>query len=313
MDDKEYFVKQVQRQLSPELKSLFSDVPRVVAMLAEIGFVNYNYPQQDVKKVIQFLPRWVVHQKSKKQGDVVEGSLDTHALLTADYLADSLMPKIKAIRKAYFGSEESPFKNVKEMERWNREAVAELAEQLKSKGLSQLSGEARTYSELMEKITELSKIGISPTSFLYYIMADIKPLQMPYQIMTPGKGLTKGRRKCWYVVITLNTELSFKDLLAIYNVIKESLGVKKGKRLNEKHLQLYTMVRERGGIPTGKGTVGFWQSVLEEWNGRHEVEYREWRCIKRAYDRLCKKLNAQYPAEEVGHSNNRTKRLRNAF
>ena len=302
MNDKEDFVKQVQIQLPPVLEAMFSDVPEVVAMLAEIGFINYNYPQQDVKKVIQFLPRWFTPQKNKDKDDVVKRGLDAHALLTADYLADSIRPRIKAVRKAYFGSEEAPFKSVEEVRRWDAKANGEFAEQLKSKGLSQLCGEAKTYFALLEERTELAKIGIAPSSLLYYILADIKPLQTPYEIRMPGKGLTRGRRKSWYVDIKLNTELSFDNLVEIYNTVKETLGVKRGKRLNEKHLQLYTMVQERGGAPTGKGTVEFWQSLLEEWNDRHEGEYKEWRCMKRAYDRLRKKLNAQYPTEEVKDS-----------
>ena len=159
------------------------------------------------------------------------------------------------------------------------------------------------WDDVEGKLSTLShKTGISPTSLEYYVLADIKPLSLPYEIMMPGKEYCKGRCKCFYVDIQINTELTFEDLLTIYNTVKEALGVKKGKRLNERHLELHTMVQERGGVPMGKGSVEFWQSLLEEWNGRHQGMYREWRCIKRAYDRLCKKLNAQYLAEEVKYN-----------
>ena len=309
MNDKEDFVKQVQIQLPPALESMFSDVPEVVVMLAEAGFINYNYPKQDVKKVIQFLPRWFVHRKSIDKDSRIEGKLNAHALLTADYLAESLKPSIKAIRKTYFGSEDSPFNSFEAAEQWYGPIRGELLYRAGlvvvygelPKDLPEFSSDAvERWDTVEDELMALSaETGIETDSLIYYVLADIKPLTLPYEISMPGKEYCKGRRKCYYVNIKVNTELGFEDLFTIYNTIKEALGVKKGKRLNKRHLELYTMVQERGGAPTRKGAVKFWQLLLKEWNGRHKGEYQEWRCIKRAYDRLCKKLYAQYPTEEV--------------
>lgn len=337
MDDRAEFIRKVEAHLPPKLRPYVSDIPEVAAMLKEIGFINYKYPQQDISKVIQFLPRWSAHQESKDKGGIIEGGLNAHALLTADYLAESLKPRIRAIRKTHFGDVEPPFDSLQEAEDWanvydsgtiflEEEKAKKWASVFGVKGpldnwewvaddsigekLYDMTRSFWKWDEVENEIFDLSdKTGISPETLRLYVLADIKPLQTPYEISMPGQEYCKGKRKCWYVDIRVNTELSFENLIEVYNTVKEALGVKKGKRLNQRHLGLYTMVLERGGAPRGKGTVEFWQALLEEWNDRHEGMYQEWRCIKRAYDRLYKKLNAQYQIKEAHHERlNKAKR-----
>ena len=322
MSRKDEFIEQVKAQLPPELESCVSTITKLVAMLAEIGFINYNYPNQDVKKVIQFLPRWVAHQKSKDEGGVIEGRLNAHALLTADYLAESLKPTIKAIRKTYFGSEDPPFNSLDEAKAWSDiydDGPSYLRKEKAEKWLSVFRVERPPtvspfftangeefwemtpgkwhWDEAEKEIQELSgKTGISPDSLRFYVLADIKPLTMPYGIYMPGKEYCEGKRKCWYVDIRVNTELSFDDLLELYHTVKEALGVKRGKMLNEKHLELYRLVMSRGGAVKGKGSAAFWELINKDW---HNDECATWKGAKLAYQRLEKRLSNQYLTKEV--------------
>jgi len=57
--------------------------------------------------------------------------------------------------------------------------------------------------------------------------------------------------------------------------------------LKEKHLHLFRMVQQRGAIPSGKGTVAFWESIRKEWNSLHKQHtYETWKGVKLAYERI---------------------------
>jgi hypothetical protein len=296
--NKKKFIEAVQRQCPP---GLVQHAPMAVDSLESI----VKYENWDISKVIQFIPRMLSLMKSSTDKDYLSGGkLNAHALLSNNSLAESLKPEIKAIRKTYFGSEEPPFGSFKEAESWLEPIESELfsrAASLEFGGkeceLEPPSQEAEMWDEVQRKLFALShRTGISPNSLEYYVLADIKPLSLPYEIRMPGREYCTGKRKCYYVDIKVYTELEFEELLEIYHTVKEALGVKKGKRFNEKHLEIYTMVQEQGGAPQGKGTVAFWKCLQEEWNERHGNgdEYTTWKGIKRAYDLIHKKLNAQY-------------------
>jgi hypothetical protein len=133
-----------------------------------------------------------------------------------------------------------------------------------------------------------------------YILADIKPLLPPYEVMAPLEARTvysKNGTTTYMkssVIIKLNTELSFDELLSVYNWFRESCGVKRSSILNSKHLQLYQVVQRRGGPPEGKGTVGFWNSVMQEWNDLYPGSYGHWKSVKIAYDRIIGKINQRF-------------------
>ena len=325
MTDKAEFIEQVERHLPPGLTYPSDYIEEVVSALADIGYVNYSYPRQHIAKAIQLLPRLHVLQKSRPNDTVTEGKLTAHALLTADHLAAYIKPRLVAIRKEYFDCGDAPFATLQEAEQWmdvydsgtfvlELEAAKEWERVFKATSrnpnweyIPGQSGERWClmtssfwrWDSVMEEILGLSdETGISPDSLKAFLLADIKPLALPYEITMPGSEYCKGRRKCHYVNIKVNTELGFDDLFAIYRTVKNALGVKKGKRLDQQHLELYTLVQEQGD-PPHKGAVKFWESILEEWNNRHPGDYKEWRSIRRAYDRLSTKLNAQYQISEV--------------
>jgi len=304
--NKNEFIEEVQRSCAPDLVQHASGAVGFVEGI--LPFEHYNVP-----KVVMFIPRMLSLMKSNKsEGYLTGGKLNAHAFLNSDFLAELLKPEIRAIRKTYFGSEEPPFRSFKEAESWLEPIESELMHRAglaavygyREDELEEPSKEAEMWDEVQAKLSTLSaETGISPTSLEYYVLADIKPLTLPYEIRMPGREYCIGNRKCYYVDIEVYTELEFKELLEIYHTVKEALGgVKKSKRFNEKHLEIYTMVQERGGAPQGKGSVvTFWKSVQEDWNKRHGNgdEYTTWKGIKKAYVLIHEKLNAQYQIKGV--------------
>ena len=309
MTDKAAFIEQVERQLPPELQPMSADVPDVVGMLADANCINYDRPNQDVKKVIQLLPAYYIRTRATStdtadgERHIMDGRINANALLNGEFMAEWIKPEIKAMRKAYFGSGEPPFSSLQAAIEWyipiEKELIRSTYDIVEMGCLPrelEYTTEAaeRWWTDVEQPLLRLSyEVGIEQESLKFFLLADIKPLTVPYVITMPGKEYCKGRRKCYYVNVKINTELGLDDLFAIYRTVRDVLGVKRGRRFDEQHLELYTMVQERGGVPT-KGVVKFWESVLEEWDARHPGDYKEWRSIRRAYDRLSKKLNAQY-------------------
>ena len=168
-----------------------------------------------------------------------------------------------------------------------------------------------------------AQIGLTPISVVMYIIADIKPVLPAYScggtealiiLPTENGKIEYGRRQ---LNITINTELNFNELLALYKSVRGFLGVSKNKTLGSKHLELYQIVQRSGGPPKRKGTVSFWNSVKNEWNKLHSdnsfEQYRSWKAVKIAYDRIIEKLNGRFqvmPRNINGRSehSNRAKR-----
>jgi len=157
-------------------------------------------------------------------------------------------------------------------------------------------------SRLVRVANEVSaQTGLTPISVVMYIIADIKPVLTTYScggtedlvILPAENGKTKLSRR--HLNITINTELSFNELLALYKSIKGFLGVTKSKTLSNKHLELYQIVQRHGSPPKGKGTVSFWNLVKNEWNTANPSDqYRSWKAVKIAYDRIIEKLNSRF-------------------
>jgi hypothetical protein len=146
-----------------------------------------------------------------------------------------------------------------------------------------------------------AQIGLTPISVVMYIIADIKPVLPAYScggtealiiLPTENGKIEYGRRQ---LDITINTELSFNELLALYNSVRRFLGVTKNKTLSSKHLELYQIVQRHGSPPKRKGTVSFWNSVKDEWNNANPSDqYGSWKAVKIAYDRIIQKLNGRF-------------------
>ena len=149
------------------------------------------------------------------------------------------------------------------------------------------------------KIANVS--GFDTSSVFYYILMGVRPVLTKVQAhveeeesrLPSGDSLVNR-----LVIVEMRGELSFEELRHLYQQIRQDLGVKRTKAFNEKHLQLYQVVRHNGVVPKGKGTKHFWEAVQEDmndWinkNGKGDP-YTTWRGVKRAYDLLSSKLRSQ--------------------
>lgn len=270
----------------------------------QVARLMHDYDVMELGYLNDLVQSLFASQSGENSGSLQETKLTPDTLLTSDYLAYSLKATVKAIRTTYFGGEEPPFSDEREARRWRTNLYERMAKELKEgKGILTSSPEKRKFWDIIGRAQAISgETGLSPVTILNYILADIKPLLVPYEIRLPGRGLssrvknTRGRRQCWWVDVRINTELGFDDLLRIYSSIKRYLGVKRGKKLNEGHFDLHRMVQRRGGAPKGKGTVAFWNSVKGEWNEKHPSDaYETWKGVKITYDRINNRLKNRFP------------------
>lgn len=144
--------------------------------------------------------------------------------------------------------------------------------------------------------------SFSSFSVLMYILVGIRPVLTKVRTyadeevhkLPSGDNLVNR-----LVTVEIRGELSFEDLRSLYRSVRQELGINRAKSLKEKHLELYLMVRQKGGAPKGKGTVAFWECLTEEWNKKHKDDQytTTWKGVKRAYDMVCKKLRSQYLTE----------------
>ena len=215
-----------------------------------------------------------------------------HDRLTSDFLLLLITPMVAALRGYIFGSMEAPFKNYEDAMRWLAEQLAAGAE-----------GHGLLYF-LCIKAAEISKITTFTTkSIMEYILLNLEPishkLALHEHIDVGEVPIVNRRIRNAWLSVHFFSDLSLKDLLELHRNIRSFFGTKRGKNFGEEHLELYRMVLQRGGPPT-KGVVSFWESIKQEWNGKHKKgrHYQTWKGVKIAYDRICKKLEAKYQGGE---------------
>ena len=242
--------------------------------------------------------------------------------VTAQLLADQIKPWIEDIRQTLFHSKSAPFSRIEDVRIWLDEAVkrydewhkryAEWLERpsLIKEGMTFTEYVRSNYSELvveeptqqdeqvkvlltlMDKAQEIARVtGFTVTSLEMYILADTSPVRPPpftLRILEETHSLPSGTSILnRFARVTIRGELTFEELRSAYRGIRQELGIKRSKRPTTKHLQLYKMVRRRGDIPSRKGTVAFWKSVITEWNDLHpQDKYKTWKGIKLAYERI---------------------------
>jgi len=155
--------------------------------------------------------------------------------------------------------------------------------------------QANIYAILWDKIIEVVKAtGFTTASVKMHILANT-PLVLPslsYGIIDRTHSLPSGASIVnRFARVTIRSDLTFEDLRSAYRSIRRELGITRSKSHTTKHLQLYQMIRGRGRIPSRKGTVTFWKSVMGEWNNLHpQDKYKTWKGVKLAYDRIIAQL-----------------------
>lgn len=171
----------------------------------------------------------------------------------------------------------------------------------------ELDEQTKVYFALVDKMLEIIKVtGFTFTSVEMYILANASPVLPPlsYGIIDRTHSLPSGTSVVnRFARVTIRSDVTFEGLRSAYRSIRRELGITRSKSHTTKHLQLYQMVKRRDSIPSGKGTVAFWESLRHEWNRRYpKAKYTTWKGVKAAYDRLCRKMGDRFQAKPSGHN-----------
>lgn len=172
--------------------------------------------------------------------------------------------------------------------------------------------QSRAYIVLLHDIIDIVKVtGFTMESVKMCILADASPVLPPFtfgihrETHSLPSGISLLNR---FARVTIRGELTFDDLRSLYRGIRRELGIKRSKRPTTKHSQLYEMVQQKGAIPSGKGTVAFWRSVMKEWNDLHKQDkYNRWQDVKGAYERIIARFERRIITKEA-QKNERTRR-----
>jgi uncharacterized protein YdcH (DUF465 family) len=160
------------------------------------------------------------------------------------------------------------------------------------------------YSALLDEIIKINVVtGFTMKSVRAYILADTLPVlpTFTFGIHTETHSLPDGTSLVNRSArVRIRGELTFEDLRSLYRGIRRELGIKRSKRPTTKHLQLYEMVQQKGDIPSGKGTVAFWESVMKEWNNLPKQDkYNTWKGVKMAYERIVAQFERRITTKEA--------------
>ena len=171
----------------------------------------------------------------------------------------------------------------------------------------ELDEQAKAYGALLDPIIKVCEAtGFTVASVIMHILANaslvLPPLSYGITDRTYSLPSNSSIRKR-FATITIRSDVTFEELRSAYRSIRRELGITRSKSHTTEHLQLYQIVRERGSIPSGKGTVAFWKSVMQEWNKRYpKAKYTTWKGVKVAYDRLCKKMGDRFQGISSEHN-----------
>mgnify|MGYP001145427330 CR=1 FL=1 len=150
-------------------------------------------------------------------------------------------------------------------------------------------------------------MGTPPIVPRYWIGA--LPYYRPIPLGPDHKGFQDELLRVSYVDIRIwAQDFTFEEFRKVYNSYRELLQLKKhklreGKELVKSHWEIYQLVKERGGLPKGKGKVAFWESVKGEWNKLHpQNKYQTWKGVKLAYDRIIARLECRVTTKGVNHN-----------
>ena len=242
--------------------------------------------------------------------------LTPESILRGESLGEDLAPWARNLRKRLFGEAEAPCSNYKSAVRWMKEYDAE-------KHAIDFGPSIRTYqarrniryfesddtdtimfariNSPLEKIIFASQklvreleIGLEWNSVVFYVLADIPPFIPPVEmgIHSYYVSLPSGRQaKFREATVKIREGFDLTYLRWMYDSIRQSMQLTKKKGVTARHLELCRLVKQKGGVPHGKGTVAFWMSVTEEWNKSHpKSKYKTWKGVKIAYERVMSKL-----------------------
>jgi len=173
----------------------------------------------------------------------------------------------------------------RELEDWEISQFREEYDKWTMHSLSWLENETR----IMARAT-----GFTKPSLVQFILMGIRPVLPRYLVKgkvgyqaTPTGDILQP----FHLEIEIRArDLGFEELRRIYQTYRHTQP-RKAKALSGVHWAIYRLVKERGGPVSGKGSVQFWKSVMEQWNTLHsEKRYSHWKGIKIAYERIIERL-----------------------
>jgi hypothetical protein len=124
-------------------------------------------------------------------------------------------------------------------------------------------------SARLEKETKKlsKKTSFTQMSLILFVLTGIKPVSSPYTFSKSFFTIDEkhmGKK----IVLHIYKLLTKKMVDNIYWKIKEFFGKKEKSFLDEKHLDLDTLVDKYGGVPK-KGKTDFWINIQKEINKKY--------------------------------------------
>jgi hypothetical protein len=233
--------------------------------------------------------------------------LNPSQILNMELLNEDLEPWANFWRKKLFKSNQIPFENYSKAVRWIRKYdITRLNVEECKRNIIVVDDNGVDDSVMVkigspidrliyasQKLTKKIEIGLDWISLVFYVLIDSRPYIPPvdvsvvgyYVLMPSGREILNKEAR-----LVIRKNFSVNDLNWAYKTIRKSMGIRKKKVINFKHVQLYRLVQKKGGPPKKKGIVNFWEEVKNEWNRLYPNRtYKTWKGLRIAYERLYKK------------------------
>lgn len=176
----------------------------------------------------------------------------------------------------------------RELEDWEISQLREQYDKWTMHSLSWLENETR----IMSRAT-----GLTQASLVQFVLVGIRPILPRYLVRdrtvyqaTPSGDILQPL----HLEIEIRArDIGFEELRQIYRTYRRTQS-RKAKAFKEEHRAIYRLVKEKGGPVSGKGSVQFWKSVMEQWNLHSEKRYSHWKGIKIAYERIKLRNSQRY-------------------
>lgn len=322
--------EKVEKQVKAQtVTALHPYIPMALEILGDTR-EHHHFQVSDVVEVTDRLAS-ILERMEVAEGQPEQGEVPAKPSVTNEFLDDLITPWIQDIRQEIFNTRVPQFRTPSEAFKWldegsvhaknwlnelQREKDKTIPKWMKSPypgylldsldklnpKLDSMLDNPPPYLVLFNKAKEVARVTwFSPASVMFHIVAgtplilDKVNTKAEKEIHELPSGEELVNR---FVTVQIRGELSLDELRHLYQQIRQDLGVKRSKALNDTHLELYQLVKKRGGPVKGKGSVTFWKQVMEDWNKKHEGDpYKIWKSAKRAYDLLWDKLRSQHLVE----------------
>jgi len=223
---------------------------------------------------------------------------DMREQLVHDILSASVSVAVPLERTLEYLGEDGKVHQIKikgrELEDWEISQLREEYDKWTMHSLSWLENETR----IMARAT-----GFTKPSLVQFILMGIRPV-LPRYLVKGKAGYqatpTGDILQPFHLEIEIRArDLGFEELRRIYQTYRHTQP-RKAKAFKEEHREIYRLVKEKGGPVSGKGSVQFWKSVMEQWNLHSDKRYSSWKGIKIAYERIIiRQIRQQRNSQEV--------------